>query len=221
MRRGRADAVIRCAPWGRSCAARRRRTTRCGEAAGDPDGRRRPRRLANDLANAAARPRSARAGRAADDWNLLSVAVDSDVIRPTLNHGIDFRAGATEDRMGFGPIALYVGLRRGAVQGPGVQGPPRQDLAGRSRFAAASACSGSTTSTMRGAPAPATSIATACSTSCRARTTTSVPTTPRATSCTWRRRRVPPRTSRRPGPTTPSISPATAGPTSSPARAGR
>ena len=44
-----------------------------------------------------------------DDWNLLSVAIDSDVIRPTLNHGIDFRAGATEDRMGFGPVALYVG----------------------------------------------------------------------------------------------------------------
>ncbi len=43
-----------------------------------------------------------------NDWNLLSVAIDSDVIRPTLNHGIDFRAGATEDRMGFGPIALYV-----------------------------------------------------------------------------------------------------------------
>ncbi len=43
-----------------------------------------------------------------NEWNLLSVAIDSDVIRPTLNHGIDFRAGATEDRMGFGPIALYV-----------------------------------------------------------------------------------------------------------------
>jgi hypothetical protein len=43
------------------------------------------------------------------EWNRLSVTIDSDVIRPTLNHGIDFRAGATEDRMGFGPVALYVG----------------------------------------------------------------------------------------------------------------
>ena len=37
------------------------------------------------------------------------MAIDSDVIRPTLNRGLDFGAGATEDRMGFGPIALYVG----------------------------------------------------------------------------------------------------------------
>ena len=48
-------------------------------------------------------------GVRSDNWNLLSVALDSDVIRPTLNHGIDFRAGATEDRMAFGPVALYVG----------------------------------------------------------------------------------------------------------------
>ncbi len=42
-------------------------------------------------------------------WNLLSVTVDSDIIRPTLNQGIDIAPGATEDRMGFGPVALYVG----------------------------------------------------------------------------------------------------------------
>ena len=48
-------------------------------------------------------------GIRAGEWNLLSVAIDSDVIRPTLNRGLDFGAGATEDRMGFGPIALYVG----------------------------------------------------------------------------------------------------------------
>lgn len=44
-----------------------------------------------------------------DDWNLLSVVIDSDVVRPTLNRGLDFDAGATEDRLGYGPVALYVG----------------------------------------------------------------------------------------------------------------
>jgi hypothetical protein len=48
-------------------------------------------------------------GIRAGEWNLLTVAIDSDVIRPTLNRGLDFGAGATEDRMGFGPVALYVG----------------------------------------------------------------------------------------------------------------
>lgn len=48
-------------------------------------------------------------GIRAGDWNVLTVAIDSDVIRPTLNHGLDFGAGATEDRMGYGPVALYVG----------------------------------------------------------------------------------------------------------------
>jgi hypothetical protein len=48
-------------------------------------------------------------GMRAGEWNLLSVAIDSDVIRPTLNGGLDFGAGATEDRLGFGPVALYVG----------------------------------------------------------------------------------------------------------------
>lgn len=43
------------------------------------------------------------------EWNRLSVALDSDVIRPTLNLGLDMAAGATEDRMAFGPVALYVG----------------------------------------------------------------------------------------------------------------
>lgn len=43
------------------------------------------------------------------EWNLISVAVDSDVIRPTLNQGIEILPGATEDRMGYGPVALYVG----------------------------------------------------------------------------------------------------------------
>lgn len=43
------------------------------------------------------------------EWNLISVALDSDVIRPTLNQGIEILPGATEDRMGYGPVALYVG----------------------------------------------------------------------------------------------------------------
>jgi len=48
-------------------------------------------------------------GIRAAEWNLLSVAIDSDVLRPTLNRGLDFPAGATDDRMGFGPVALFVG----------------------------------------------------------------------------------------------------------------
>ncbi|MCC7123667.1 MAG: VCBS repeat-containing protein [Acidobacteria bacterium] len=48
-------------------------------------------------------------GIRAGQWNLLNVVVDSDVIRSTLNQGIEIAPGATEDRMGYGPIALYVG----------------------------------------------------------------------------------------------------------------
>lgn len=48
-------------------------------------------------------------GIRANDWNLISVSVDSDVIRPTLNQGIEIIPGATEDRAGYGPIALFVG----------------------------------------------------------------------------------------------------------------
>ncbi|MGD9904189.1 MAG: family 16 glycoside hydrolase [Vicinamibacterales bacterium] len=48
-------------------------------------------------------------GVRAGEWNRLNVVIDSDLIRPTLNFGLDFGAGATEDRMGFGPVALYVG----------------------------------------------------------------------------------------------------------------
>jgi hypothetical protein len=43
------------------------------------------------------------------EWNLLSVAIDSDVIRPALNQGIEILPGATEDRMAYGPVALHVG----------------------------------------------------------------------------------------------------------------
>jgi hypothetical protein len=44
------------------------------------------------------------------DWNSLSVAVDADIIRPTLNQSIDIAAGATDDRSaGYGPVALHVG----------------------------------------------------------------------------------------------------------------
>ncbi|MEO8482936.1 MAG: VCBS repeat-containing protein [Acidobacteriota bacterium] len=49
-------------------------------------------------------------GLRANAWNLLSVTIDSDVIRPTLNQGIDIVPGATDDgAMGYGPVALYVG----------------------------------------------------------------------------------------------------------------
>ncbi len=49
-------------------------------------------------------------GLRAADWNLISVTIDSDLIRPTLNQGIEIIPGATEDAtMGYGPVALYVG----------------------------------------------------------------------------------------------------------------
>ena len=38
-------------------------------------------------------------GLRSGEWNQLSVAIDSDVIRPTLNRGLDFSAGATGDRI--------------------------------------------------------------------------------------------------------------------------
>jgi hypothetical protein len=44
------------------------------------------------------------------DWNQISVAIDSDIVRPTLNQGIDFIPGAIGDNgSGYGPIALHVG----------------------------------------------------------------------------------------------------------------
>jgi hypothetical protein len=49
-------------------------------------------------------------GLRANDWNTLSVALDSDIIRPTLNEGIDIPSGSTDDRAnGYGPVALFVG----------------------------------------------------------------------------------------------------------------
>jgi len=50
------------------------------------------------------------AGLRAADWNTLSVVVDADIIRSTLNQGVDIPAAATDDRAaGYGPIALFVG----------------------------------------------------------------------------------------------------------------
>lgn len=44
------------------------------------------------------------------EWNTLSVALDADIIRSTLNQGIDIPAAATDDRAGgYGPVALFVG----------------------------------------------------------------------------------------------------------------
>jgi hypothetical protein len=49
-------------------------------------------------------------GLRAGDWNTLSVALDADIIRTTLNQGIDISPGATDDRAnGYGPVALFVG----------------------------------------------------------------------------------------------------------------
>ncbi len=49
-------------------------------------------------------------GLRAADWNTLSVALDADIIRSTLNQGIDIPPGATDDRAnGYGPVALFVG----------------------------------------------------------------------------------------------------------------
>jgi hypothetical protein len=53
-------------------------------------------------------------GLRAGEWNTLSVALDSDIIRSTLNQGIDIPAGVTDDKAnGYGPVALFVG--RGEV----------------------------------------------------------------------------------------------------------
>jgi len=49
-------------------------------------------------------------GVRAGDWNTLSVALDADIIRSTLNQGVDIPAAATDDRAnGYGPVALFVG----------------------------------------------------------------------------------------------------------------
>ncbi len=43
-------------------------------------------------------------------WNTLSVALDADIIRSTLNQGVDIPAAATDDHAnGYGPVALFVG----------------------------------------------------------------------------------------------------------------
>jgi hypothetical protein len=43
------------------------------------------------------------------DWNLLSITMDANVIRPILNQSYDFIPGATDERDDYGPIALYAG----------------------------------------------------------------------------------------------------------------
>ena len=43
-----------------------------------------------------------------DDWNLLSITMDANVIRPILNQSYDFIPGASDERDGYGPIALHV-----------------------------------------------------------------------------------------------------------------
>src|SRR5687768_15770819 len=48
-------------------------------------------------------------GIRANDWNLLSVTMDANIIRPILNQSYDFIPGAMDERDEYGPIALYVG----------------------------------------------------------------------------------------------------------------
>jgi hypothetical protein len=49
-------------------------------------------------------------GLRAGDWNTLSIVLDADIIRSTLNQSIDIPAAATDDRAaGYGPVALFVG----------------------------------------------------------------------------------------------------------------
>ena len=43
------------------------------------------------------------------DWNLLSITMDANIIRPILNGSYDFIPGATDERDDYGPIALYAG----------------------------------------------------------------------------------------------------------------
>src|SRR5688572_2222761 len=49
------------------------------------------------------------AGIRQNDWNLLSVTMDANVIRPILNQSYDYIPGATDERDDYGPIALYAG----------------------------------------------------------------------------------------------------------------
>ena len=44
-----------------------------------------------------------------NDWNLLSITMDANVIRPILNQSYDFVPGAADDRNDYGPVALYAG----------------------------------------------------------------------------------------------------------------
>ena len=49
-------------------------------------------------------------GLRAGDWNTLSVALDADIIRSTLNQSVDIPVTATDDKgNGYGPVALFVG----------------------------------------------------------------------------------------------------------------
>ena len=43
-----------------------------------------------------------------NEWNLLTITMDADIIRPILNQSYDFIPSATEDRNDYGPIALHV-----------------------------------------------------------------------------------------------------------------
>jgi len=48
-------------------------------------------------------------GIRANEWNLLSVTMDANIIRPIVNQSYDFIPGATDERDEYGPIALHVG----------------------------------------------------------------------------------------------------------------
>ena len=48
-------------------------------------------------------------GDPANEWNLLSITMDANIVRPILNRSYDFIPGATDERDDYGPIALYAG----------------------------------------------------------------------------------------------------------------
>jgi hypothetical protein len=103
----------RCGPRRRSFASRRRQRPltrmRRHAAAVDPRWLAPAAAVVGQVADSASGLTPPPAGIRANDWNLLSVTMDANIIRPILNQSYDFIPGATDERDEHGPIALYVG----------------------------------------------------------------------------------------------------------------